>query len=74
MCPPDSKRPATVADHIEPHRDDYAKFWFGALQSLCAACHDIKKQRQEARGVVKKSSGGVRETRAHKQIFPRGSF
>lgn len=49
LCPEDSKRPAEVADHIEPHRDDYAMFWFGPLQSLCKACHDIVKQREERR-------------------------
>src|SRR5215472_13127097 len=32
--------PATVADHIEPHRGDYNAFRLGALRSLCKACHD----------------------------------
>ena len=40
--------PATVADHIEPHRGDRMKFWRGALQSLCASCHSSTKQREEA--------------------------
>jgi 5-methylcytosine-specific restriction endonuclease McrA len=31
--------PATVADHIEPHRGDYRLFRLGALRSLCAECH-----------------------------------
>jgi 5-methylcytosine-specific restriction endonuclease McrA len=39
--------PATVADHIEPHRRDPEKFWHGALQSLCAPCHDGAKQAEE---------------------------
>jgi hypothetical protein len=39
---------ATVADHVEPHREDWAKFWEGSLQSLCAACHSRDKQRGEA--------------------------
>lgn len=49
MCPEHSKNAATVADHIEPHNGDHAKFWFGKLQSLCAPCHDIRKQRAENR-------------------------
>lgn len=39
--------PATIADHIEPHRGDLGKFWYGALQSLCQACHSSTKQRME---------------------------
>ena len=35
---------ATIADHIEPHRYDSAKFWAGALQSLCAHHHNGLKQ------------------------------
>ncbi len=27
--------PATICDHVEPHRGDINKFWVGALQSLC---------------------------------------
>jgi hypothetical protein len=38
---------ATVADHIEPHRGDAAKFWNNPLQSLCATCHSSVKQREE---------------------------
>lgn len=41
--------PATVADHIEPHRGDPIKFE-GALQSLCKACHDSWKQQMETTG------------------------
>ena len=40
-------RLATVADHIEPHREDPEKFWRGALQSLCSPCHSSAKQREE---------------------------
>lgn len=40
---------ATIADHIEPHRGDVTKFWHGALQSLCQACHSSTKQRLENR-------------------------
>ena len=41
---------ATVCDHVEPHRGDEAKFWGGPFQSLCAAHHDGRKQREERRG------------------------
>lgn len=43
---------ATVADHIEPHRGDPAKF-AGPLQSLCKSCHDSWKQQQEKSGRIK---------------------
>lgn len=40
-----------VADHIDPHRGDPAKFWDrDNLQCLCKACHDSDKQKQERRG------------------------
>ena len=39
--------PATIADHIEPHRGDLHKFWHGDLMSLCATCHSSVKQRME---------------------------
>lgn len=44
---------ATVADHIEPHRGDIAKFWRGELQSLCAHCHNSTKQAMEKSGRIK---------------------
>lgn len=43
---------ASVVDHIEPHKGDMDKFWYGALQSLCSRCHNSDKQLLE-------SSGGV---------------
>jgi 5-methylcytosine-specific restriction enzyme A len=39
--------PATVCDHIQPHRGDAARFWAGPFQSLCEVCHNRVKQRQE---------------------------
>lgn len=42
--------PATVADHVTPHRGDENAFWFGELQSLCASCHSSSKQQAEAGG------------------------
>lgn len=44
--------PATVCDHVEPHRGDPDAFWSGPFQSLCDACHAGPKQRQEATGRV----------------------
>ena len=45
--------PATVVDHIIPHRGDQALFWdTGNWQSLCKLCHDSHKQRLEKGGVV----------------------
>ena len=41
---------ATVADHVEPHRGDWNEFALGKLQSLCKACHDSGKQREELYG------------------------
>ena len=39
--------PATVCDHVEPHRGDATRFWSGPFQSLCAGCHSSAKQREE---------------------------
>jgi 5-methylcytosine-specific restriction endonuclease McrA len=39
---------ATLVDHIVPHRGDPAKFWDETnWQSLCKACHDSTKAREE---------------------------
>ncbi len=42
--------PATVCDHVDPHRGDLAKFWRGPFQSLCKTCHDSTKQTMEKSG------------------------
>jgi 5-methylcytosine-specific restriction endonuclease McrA len=42
--------PATVVDHVEPHKGDWNKFKLGKLQSLCDPCHSSRKQIIEARG------------------------
>jgi 5-methylcytosine-specific restriction endonuclease McrA len=42
--------PATVADHIIPHKGDQHAFWFGKLQSLCVPCHNHHKRFEELRG------------------------
>lgn len=39
---------ADTADHIIPHRGDPDLFWNGELQPLCASCHSMHKQREEA--------------------------
>jgi 5-methylcytosine-specific restriction protein A len=40
--------PATIVDHVEPHRGDHALFFDPSnLQSLCAPHHDATKQRAE---------------------------
>jgi 5-methylcytosine-specific restriction protein A len=45
--------PATVADHVEPHKGDRTKFFTGALQSLCVPCHDGTKRQVETLGFHK---------------------
>ena len=45
--------PATVCDHVEPHRRDMEKFWSGPFQSLCAEHHNSDKQRIEKGGKPK---------------------
>lgn len=43
--------PATVVDHVEPHRGDQALFWDrGNWQPLCKPCHDRDKQIEETVG------------------------
>jgi len=44
MCLSDGRIVAArVADHVEPHHGDSIKFWSGKLQSLCAHCHESRK-------------------------------
>lgn len=38
---------AQVVDHVQPHRGDEHKFWFGKLQSLCNTCHSSAKQSED---------------------------
>jgi hypothetical protein len=45
--------PATICDHVIPHRGDVAMFWAGPFQSLCKACHDSDKAREEQGGEAK---------------------
>jgi len=37
--------PSEVADHIEPHRGRYERFWdWDNLQGLCVQCHNAKSR------------------------------
>jgi 5-methylcytosine-specific restriction protein A len=49
---------ASIADHVDPHRERRTAFWEGALQSLCKPCHDGPKQREEA--AAKRGGGSDR--------------
>lgn len=60
--------PATLVDHLVPHRGDQGIFWTRAdWTSSCAACHDGPKQAVERRPAdlarlveaVRASKGGV---------------
>ena len=43
--------PATVVDHIIPHKEDLILFWDrNNWQALCKECHDSHKQRLEKSG------------------------
>ena len=42
--------PATVVDHVQPHKGDWNLFALGELQSLCKPCHDSPKRAFELRG------------------------
>jgi 5-methylcytosine-specific restriction protein A len=45
--------PATVCDHITPHKGNVALFWSGPFQSLCAPCHNRHKSAEERSGKAK---------------------
>ncbi len=36
--------PATVCDHVTPHRGNEVLFWGGPFQSLCRTCHNVDKK------------------------------
>jgi len=42
--------PATVVDHVKPHKGDWTDFITGELQSLCEPCHNSAKRQVELRG------------------------
>ena len=48
VCPQESIQPATVVDHIVPHRGDMELFWnVENWQALCASCHNRKSGKGE---------------------------
>lgn len=50
--------PATVCDHIIPHKgDEFLFFSFENTQSLCKPCHDMHKHRDEIGALVKNEFG-----------------
>lgn len=51
--------PATVVDHIVPHRGDKTAFWdSNNWQSLCKRCHDIKTATEDG-GLGHWKGGGL---------------
>ena len=53
----DRLTPATIVDHVEPHRGDPVKFWDERnWQSACKPCHDGAKQQLEKSGGLRGSS------------------
>lgn len=57
LCVEHKKRgrvvPATIVDHIVPHRMDMKLFWRRSnWQALCKQCHDSHKQRLEKSGTA----------------------
>lgn len=67
---------ADVADHIEPHRGDKHKFFYGALQSLCGTCHSSTKQREERSQLALGSDadGWPRQHRMDRRRDPNGHW
>ena len=48
-----------IADHIEPHRGDFEKFWRGKLQTLCGPHHDSTKQKHEKSDAIGCDASGL---------------
>jgi hypothetical protein len=62
MCLAEGKvEPATLADHVIPHRGDQKLFFFGELQSLFSTHHSSDKALLE-RGIVKRFDTAIGET------------
>lgn len=54
MCKDEGRiTPATVCDHVVPHKGNLALFYGGPFQSLCKPCHDRHKQAEERGGKAK---------------------
>jgi len=53
MCRQDGMfTPATVCDHIQPHKGNLELFYNGPFQALCKLHHDSTKARQENKGIT----------------------
>lgn len=51
--------PATVVDHIEPHRGNDRLFWDrGNWQPLCKRCHDTTKKKEEEKNLIESTGWG----------------
>lgn len=42
--------PATIVDHVIPHKKNLESFWLGKVQSLCVSHHNNTKQNLERHG------------------------
>ena len=51
--------PATVVDHIIPHKEDMKLFFEGPFQSLCKRHHDSTKQKIEKSGEFGCDKNGI---------------
>ena len=59
--------PATVVDHVVPHKGDEGLFFNGELASMCKSCHDGAKKRLEMSGrlVGHDAAGGPLDAAHH---------
>ena len=73
MCLKDGRiNAATIADHIEPHKGDQQKFFFGELQSLCKLHHESAKKREEARATRRRSAPTAGQSIPGIAVYSRG--
>lgn len=57
MCRAEGRvTPATICDHVIPHRGDVDAFWTNERQSLCTTHHSGQKQAEE-RAAARKGGG-----------------
>jgi hypothetical protein len=61
--------PATIADHIEPHRGSVNAFYCNALQSLCRQCHGAEKHVIELHGFSDRMGPDGLPTDPHHPFF-----
>ena len=65
--------PASVADHVTPHKGDYNAFKLGPLRSLCAACHNRLDRIARARQCVRMARLPIRAIRGTLVIETKAS-